>query len=64
MNAAFFDIFGFFGFLVLLAIGIKMLKSRKKLPDWAGIIVVIISLAGLIIDAYSAITNFIMPRFP
>jgi uncharacterized membrane protein len=60
MNAAFFDIFGFFGFLILFAIGIKMLKSKKRLPDWVSIIVIAIALVGLIIDAYNVITNFII----
>ena len=60
MNAAFFDIFGFFGFVILLVIGIKMLKSRKKLPDWTAMIVILISLLGMIIDAYNVIINFLI----
>jgi hypothetical protein len=60
MNAAFFDIFGFFGFLILFAIGIKMLTSKRKLPDWVSIMVIAIALIGLLIDAYNVITNFIV----
>lgn len=51
MSAAFFDIFGFFAFLTIFTVGIKILKSKKGLPNQVGRIVLLIGY-GMIVDAY------------
>lgn len=60
MRVEFFDIFGFIGFLILFIIGIKIIKSKRRLPNWVGIIVLLISLIGLIVDGYVVISTFIL----
>jgi len=46
----FFDIFGLITFTYLGALGIWALKSSEKLPDWTAYLLVLIGIAGLIID--------------
>jgi len=56
----FFDIFGVFIFAFLFIVGIFMLVSRKKLPDYIGFIILLISILGLIVDGSIVIKNFIL----
>jgi len=56
INAEFVDIFGFFGFLILLIIGVSLLKIVRK----RAIVLIIISGFGLIVDGYIVLTNFIL----
>ena len=50
INAEFFDIFGFFGFAILLFCGIKILLSGHKKLKKYGLTIIIISSLGLIVD--------------
>lgn len=56
VEAEFFDIFGFVGFLILLIMGISMVK-KVGIKAW---IVIIISIIGLVIDGYIVLTKFIL----
>jgi len=58
ITPAFFDIFGFIGFLILFTLGIS-LYSIKKVKKQA-LIIIAISLIGLIVDGYVILTNFIL----
>lgn len=60
MNAEFMDIFGFFGFIILLFSGIKVFKSRDKKIKKYGMVIITISLIGIIVDGYIVIKNFII----
>lgn len=60
MDTEFFDIFGFIGFAILLFSGIKILKSKDRSIKKYGMIILIISILGLIIDGYIILTNFIL----
>lgn len=60
MNAEFFDVFGFMGFIIILMISIWMLKSKDKLPNWAGVILLSIAILGIIIDGIIVIKTFIL----
>jgi len=60
MEAEFFDIFGLGTFAFLFVIGIWMLKSRKKLPNWVGYVILLISLLGLIIDGTIVIKTYFL----
>ncbi len=59
-NPEFFDIFGLFVFAFLFIIGIWMLKSRQKLPNWAGFIILLIAILGLIVDGSIVIKTYIL----
>ncbi len=59
VNAEFFDIFGFLGFIYIAAIGLWMLKNNKKLPKWEIIILFIIGILGLIIDGFIIIKTYL-----
>ena len=59
INAEFFDIFGFFGFIYITLISILILKN-KKLANWSKIILLIIGILGLIIDGFIIINKYIM----
>ncbi len=60
VSAAFFDIFGFIAFIFLLIVGIWMLKSKRKLPKWIGIIILLIAILGIIIDGFIVIKTYII----
>ena len=60
MNPEFFDIFGLAGFTIILLIGIWILKAKNKVPNWIGIILMIIAILGLIVDGFIVITNYIL----
>jgi len=56
--AEYFDIPGFFLFIVLLISGISIVQREQV----AGIIAIGISGLGLLADGYSLITNFILHK--
>ncbi len=56
IDAEFFDIFGFIGFVILLITGISIRNKVKK----QSLIIIIISLIGLIVDGYIVLTKFIL----
>ena len=56
VRAEFFDIFGFIGFLILLATGISILNTEKV----ASLIIIVISILGTIVDGYVVLTKFIL----
>ena len=60
INAEFFDIFGFLGFIYITAISLWMLKNNKKVPKWATIILLIIGILGLLIDGFIIIKTYLV----
>ena len=60
VSTAFFDIFGFFAFVAVLILGILILKSYKKVPDWIGSLLLIIGLAGMLVDGIIVIKTYIL----
>lgn len=53
-----FDIFGLIGFIILFYLGLKIIKEKKL--KYYGYSILLITLIGAVIDAYSVITNFIL----
>ena len=60
MDAAFFDIFGIIAFLIILVVGIKILRSNKKIPHWVGGLLLLIAIGGLMIDSIIVIKTYIL----
>lgn len=60
VNAAFFDFFGIVGFIIILWIGLKFSKYKKKHIKWGGYILIVIGLLGLMIDLYNVISNYLL----
>lgn len=60
MRPEFFDIFGLIVFTFLFIVGILMLKSKKKLPDWVGFIILLIGISGLIVDGAIVIKTYLL----
>lgn len=58
--AEYFDIFGFIGFLILVIAGIWMLTSKKRVPFWMKLVILVIGIIGLIVDGYIVIKTFII----
>lgn len=58
VKAEFFDIFGFIGFVILLATGISVINTIG-IKAW---IIIIISSIGLIVDGYVVLTKFILKK--
>jgi hypothetical protein len=54
----FFDIFGLMVFSFLLIISIWMLRTKKRLPEWVGFVILLISITGLIIDGFIVIKTY------
>lgn len=59
ISAEYFDILGMIGFLILVVASIWMLTSKKRVPFWMKIMVLIIGILGLIVDSYIVIRTFI-----
>ena len=59
VNAEFFDVFGFLGFIYITIISIWILKN-KKVPGWAAIILLTIGILGLIIDGLIVISTYLV----
>ena len=55
----FYDIFGVGIFTYLLIIGAWMFFSKRKLPKWVSITLILIGIAGLIVDGIIVFTKFI-----
>lgn len=58
INAEFFDVFGFVGFLVLFFIGLTT-RNLIGIKAW---IIIIISLIGLIADGFIVINSFVLRK--
>lgn len=59
IDAAFFDIFGFIGFVILIATGIILIGNRK-FYKWAKWVILTIGIIGAIIDGFIIIKTFVM----
>lgn len=59
VNAEFFDIFGFLGFIYIIIISIWILRN-KKVPRWTAIILLIIGILGLTIDGFIIINTYLV----
>jgi hypothetical protein len=58
ITAAFMDIFGLIGFVILFITGISMRKiSKVKIQAW---VMITISSIGIIADSFSILTNYIL----
>ncbi|MFH1608042.1 MAG: hypothetical protein ABIA78_02820 [archaeon] len=55
----FFDIFGLVVFIFLFFVGMKMVK-KQKIPEWAGYIVLLIAVLGLIVDGTIVIKTYLL----
>ena len=60
VEAEFFDIFGFFGFLYIIATSLWALKNKKKLPKLATIILLTMGILGLLIDGFIVINKYLI----
>lgn len=60
VRAEFFDIFGFFVFLIILVLGIKILKSNKKIPHWIGGALLLIGIGGALIDGIIVLKTYFL----
>ncbi|MBU3926153.1 hypothetical protein KJ763_03240 [Patescibacteria group bacterium] len=60
MNAEFFDIFGFIGFAILFFCATRILKSKDKSIRKYGVIILIISIIGLIVDGIIVTKTYII----
>ena len=60
VNFAFFDIFGFLAFVMIIIIGILILKRYHKVPDWIGGLLLMIGIAGLLIDGMIVIKTYVL----
>ena len=60
MRAEFFDIFGLITFTFLIVVGMTILRTKKRLPDWMGYVILLIGILGLIIDGTIVIKTFII----
>ena len=58
IQTEFFDIFGIAVFTFLFFVGFKMVK-KQKLPNWTGIVILLIAIAGLIVDGIIVIKIYI-----
>lgn len=59
-NPAFYDNFGFLGFVFIIGLAIWMLNHPKKRPpEWTVIILFIVGLLGLLVDWISIYYNYI-----
>jgi len=54
-----FDLFGLATFTFILAVGIWALLSKKRLPQWVAIMLMIIGVLGLVVDGTIVFTSFI-----
>ena len=56
----FFDIFGFLAFVTIAILGIFILKRYQKVPDWIGGLLLIIGIAGVLINGTIIIKALIL----
>ena len=63
VDAAFFDIFGVIGFVILLWIGLKLSKYKLKHVKVIGYVITAIATVGLIVDIYNVLHKYIVPLF-
>lgn len=61
LTPAFFDNFGFIGFIFIGIVAILLLLDMP-IPIWVKIILLIVATLGFLIDGYIVITNFIIKK--
>ncbi len=60
VSTEFFDVFGFMAFIIIAIVGTWMLKSKERLPNWIGMVVLSIGILGIIIDGFIVIKTYII----
>jgi len=60
INAAFFDIFGIFVFMILLTLGLKFSKYKIKHIKYGGYLLIVIGILGLLVDLYNVFKEYIL----
>ncbi len=55
----FYDILGFFVFLLILVVSIWSLKTRKALPVWLSVSLLVIGVLGVVIDGIIVYITFL-----
>jgi cytochrome c oxidase subunit IV len=60
ISAEYFDILGILAFLFLFIFSVYIYIKFKKVPRWFTILAILVSLAGLIVDLYIVIGNFLV----
>jgi len=61
VEAAFFDIFGIFAFIILLYLGMMFSKYKLKHIKMGGYILIVIATLGLVVDLYNVMHKYIIP---
>jgi len=56
----FFDIFGIAVFSFITFLSIWAYKTQKPLPKWAILVLLVIGIAGLIVDGAIVLTTYIL----
>lgn len=59
-DPAFYDIFGFVGFLFITLLALWSLKKKHRVPRWAKIILLIVGVIGLVVDGYVVLSRFLV----
>jgi hypothetical protein len=60
INAAFFDIFGIIGFIILLYFGLKFSKYKLNHIKIGGYAIIVVATLGLLVDLYNVIHNYLL----
>jgi hypothetical protein len=61
LTPAFFDNFGFIGFIFIGIVAVLLLLD-KPIPVWAKIALLIVAILGCLVDGYIVVTNFIIKK--
>lgn len=61
LNPEFFDTFGILVFLYITAMAVWGLNSKKRLPQWAFTLLLLIGLSGLFVDGFIVYVYFVSP---
>jgi len=59
LGAAFFDIFGIFVFVFIVATALFALKHKRRLPDWILLTYITIGLFGFFIDLFNVYSAYL-----
>ena len=60
VDASFFDIFGFLGFIYIFIVTVWMLKSDKRLPKMWLIVLLIIAILGMVVNGLIVLYSYII----
>jgi len=58
LGAEFFDIFGVFVFVFIIAASLFALQNKGKLPEWVLFIFLSIGIVGFFVDIFNVYTNY------